>query len=123
MQNFYENEIKVATVDVTKYENKMESMGLFGGKSAVPASAINVEGGGIFPLDQIDKSNSISQAYISKYVNEFLAGRIEPLTEAELGRRAQIMNKRLFGTKNRRAKTIDRNIKRAYERNLILMMI
>lgn len=104
----YENEIKVATVDITKYGNKMESMGLFGGKSAVPASAINVEGGGIFPLDQIDRGNSISQAYISKYVNEFLAGRIEPLTEAELGRRAQIMNKRLFGTKssskNRRPK-------------------
>ena len=94
--------------------------GIIWRKSAVPL-AINVEGGGIFPLDQIDKAIQLAKPTYPN-MNEFLAGRIEPLTEAELGRRAQIMNKRLFGTKssseNHRPK-----YKRAYERNLILIMI
>lgn len=89
------NEIKFATVDVRKYENKMKSLGLFGGIESVPCSAINVEGGGIFPLDQINKKNAMNKRYIHNYLNEFLAGRIESLGVYELAKRAKIINKRI----------------------------
>ena len=49
----YKNEIKFATVNVRKYEDKMNALGLYGGIDAVPCSAINVDGGKMYPLDQV----------------------------------------------------------------------
>lgn len=117
----YKNEIKFATVNVRKYEDKMNALGLYGGIDAVPCSAINVDGGKMYPLDQINnKKNVMNKVYISNFINEFLAGRIKPMGLKKQQETAKIINKRINDKKlkKKEKKNVDQKKKIKYRKGI-----
>lgn len=94
----YRGKVVFVIVDVVRYHNRMPGLGLFGGASAVPSGALNVEDGGIRPFDQLEK---FELGKIDIFLNQFLAGRMPGLSSSELHEKAKLVNQKYRSRSNK----------------------